>query len=484
VSLVERRRRAQWLPTVEEVATEQARRSLRAFIEQAWPVLEPATPFVPGWHIDAIAEHLEAVTRGEIRDLVINIPPRHMKSLAVCVFWPMWEWITMPERRWLFASYASQLSIRDSLKCRRLMTSDWYERRWGHVVKLRPDQTAKQRFENTRTGYRLATSVPGTATGEGGDRVVVDDPHNVRDAESDTIRRATLEWWDLVMSTRLNDPKRGARVVVMQRVHQDDLTGHILARLQPVHLCLPAEFEGRRSVTVRGWTDPRTEPGELLWPARFGREELDRLKLQLGAYGTAGQLQQRPVPAGGGLFQRQWLVLIDTLPTNVAARCRFWDCAATPDGGDYTVGVRLAKTEDVRFVVEDVIRGQWSAGEVDARIRQTAQEDGQAVAIREEQEPGSAGKAVIDTRRRTLAGWDYKGIPSTGDKFTRWRPFAVQAEAGQVQVVQGPWSAAFIEELTSAPHGSHDDQLDAVAGAFASLTLGPSPGRLIRVSGY
>ena len=149
-----------------------AETKLRYFVECAWPVLEPSTPFVPGWHLDAICEHLEAVNAGQIRNLLINIPPRHMKSLAVAVFWPVWTWLSHPEFRWLFSSYALSLSIRDSLKCRRLIESKWFQDRWSKKFQLTSDQNAKMRFENNRTGYRIATSVGGAATGEGGDNVV------------------------------------------------------------------------------------------------------------------------------------------------------------------------------------------------------------------------------------------------------------------------------------------------------------------------
>ena len=190
-----------------EIDQEQATRSLREFVRQAWPIIEPSTPFVPGWHIDAIIEHLEAITLGHIRNLLINVPPRHMKSLLVSVFWPAWEWIRWPERRLLYSSYAAQLSIRDSVKCRRLIESPWYQERWGDRFALTGDQNTKGRFENDRSGYRLSTSVGGAATGEGGDRIVCDDPHNVQEAESDSVRKGTLDWWDVVMSTRVNDPR-------------------------------------------------------------------------------------------------------------------------------------------------------------------------------------------------------------------------------------------------------------------------------------
>jgi hypothetical protein len=187
-----------------EIDQERATRSFREFVLQAWPVIEPSTPFVPGWHIDAIIEHLEAISYGHIRNLLINVPPRHMKSLLVSVLWPAWEWIRWPERRFLYSSYAAQLSIRDSVKCRRLIESPWYQERWGDRFALTGDQNTKGRFENSRSGYRLSTSVGGAATGEGGDRIVCDDPHNVQEAESDSVRKGTLDWWDIVMSTRVN----------------------------------------------------------------------------------------------------------------------------------------------------------------------------------------------------------------------------------------------------------------------------------------
>jgi hypothetical protein len=289
-----------------KVEREYASRRLREFVRQAWHVVEPSTPFVPGWHIDAITDHLEAISRGHIRNLLINVPPRHMKSLLVSVFWPAWEWITWPERRWLCSSYASSLSIRDSLQCRRLIESPWYQARWGHIFSLTSDQNAKSRFDNNRSGYRLATSVGGSVTGEGGDRIVCDDPHKVDEVVSDSLRKAAIDWWDIAMSTRVNDPKTSAMIIVMQRCHQRDLSGHLLEKGNFEHLCLPAEYEGPSRMTSIGFSDPRTELGELLWPDRFGIKEIADLKISLGSYAAAGQLQQRPSPAGGGIFKRHW----------------------------------------------------------------------------------------------------------------------------------------------------------------------------------
>src|SRR2546421_5932599 len=186
---------------IPEIDKELATRSLREFIRQAWPILQPVTPFVPGWHIDALCEHLEAITYGHIRNLLINIPPRHMKSLTVSVFWPCWEWIRWPERRWLFASYAERLSIRDSVRRRRLILSPWYQSFFGDRFQLTGDQNEKHRFDNDHSGSRIATSVGGSNTGEGGDRVVCDDPHNIEEAQSEPMRQRACDWWDTVMST-------------------------------------------------------------------------------------------------------------------------------------------------------------------------------------------------------------------------------------------------------------------------------------------
>lgn len=449
-------------------------RSLPHFIRAAWHVLEPTTAFVPGFHIDAICEHLEAVTAGKIRNLLINIPPRHAKSLIVSVFWPVHEWITKPETRWLYASYAQSLSTRDSLKCRRLIDSPWFQERWRDKFSLTGDQNQKMRFDNDHTGYRIATSVEGFATGEGGSRVVVDDPHSVQDKESDAIRESTLIWWDETMSTRLNDQKTDAKVIVMQRVHQNDLSGHVLEQGGYVHLNLPAEYEpSRKCVTQIGWEDPRTEDGELLWPARVGKPELDELKRRLGPTAYAGQFQQRPAPAGGSLFKTECLTIIDpeNLPKIIRA-VRGWDMAATEGGGDYTVGVKIGVDEDQNFYVLDVRRIRESSAKVQKAVTSTAASDGTEVTIRLEQEPGSSGKALIEHYVKALAGYAVKSAPATGDKVIRATPFSTAVERKVVRLVKANWNDAYIDEMTFFPDSTNDDQIDASANAFNELTLG------------
>jgi len=281
-----------------------AESSLYEFLKQSWHVIEPGVPFIESWHIETICDHLQAISEGDIRRLLVNIPPRHSKSSIVSVAWPAWEWIASPEQKFLCASYSGALSTRDNLKTRRLLQSPWYQERWGAVFEFSGDQNAKQRFENDKTGYRIATSVGGTATGEGGSRLILDDPHGAQAAQSDAIRESDLEWFDVVWSTRLNNPKEDAMVVVMQRLHEKDISGHIIEDLGNWdHILIPAEWDGVKRMTSLGLYDPRTKKEELICPERFGPAEITSLKQLLGEYGSAGQLQQNPVPTAGGLLK-------------------------------------------------------------------------------------------------------------------------------------------------------------------------------------
>lgn len=331
--------------TPQEAAAEIVRRkraseSLHEFARQAWPIIEGGRQFVDGWHIRAICEHLEAVHRGELSNLLINMPPRFMKSGLIAVMYPAWEWIHKPDTQFLFASYAEKLSIRDNVKCRRVIESQWYQSRWGRRFQLVGDSNTKLRFDNDKTGYRLATSVDGTNTGEGGDVIVYDDPNSARDC-SETVLDSTINWFDQTMSSRLNDPKTGRRILVQQRLNEKDLTGHILD-IEPedwAKLILPLEFEpARRVYTIKLpstggklWTDPRQADGELLWPERFGPEETARLKRRLGSeYAVAGQLQQRPAPADGGIIKKGWFQWWkQELPSKLDFTLASWDTALT-----------------------------------------------------------------------------------------------------------------------------------------------------------
>jgi predicted phage terminase large subunit-like protein len=455
--------------------------SLAEFVREAWPVLEGSRRLEAGWYIDAICEHLEAVTDGKIRSLVINLPPRFAKSSLVSVLWPTWEWTFRPWRSWLFSSYASELSERDNRRARHLIDSTWFQTRFGNrftIPHARGSKDSATRFENDCGGYRIATSVGGVVTGEGADVVVVDDPLKAEDAMSDVKRNAANMWWAETMASRLNDPRSGAKVIVMQRLHEDDLTGYVLrGEGGYVHLCLPMEYEAEydevgnpvpKLVTPLGWSDPRSEQGELLCASRIGPTETARLRAEIGEYGWASQYQQRPAPRGGGMFRIDRIEVVPSIPSNGHyMRVRSWDRAGTPGGGAYTAGVRMCK--DFRtntYYIEHVHRGQWSTDRRDAETRTTAQGDGRYCGILLEQEPGSAGLDSVRGTARMLDGYRVIPIKPTGSKEVRAEPLASQLALGNVKLVAGPWNRDFQHELELFPFSRYRDQVDACTQAY------------------
>lgn len=289
--------------------------SLATFLRGGWRYIDPAQ-FIDGWVIDALAEHLEAVVDGQIRKLLINLPPRSLKSTIAGVALPAFTWAQRhdshtsgPGVKFLHASYADKLSLRDSVRCRRLIESPWYRRLWGDRFSLTKDQNAKHRFSNDKGGERLITSVGAGVTGEGYNIGVWDDINAANEIESEASVEEVIEWWDGTMSTRMNDPRQSAWVGIQQRLGETDWSGHVLSKNSGdvVHLCLPMRYESSRSfVTAIGWEDPRTEEGQLLWPERFGEAEVKALEREMGPWRAAGQLQQRPSPKGGGIIKRDW----------------------------------------------------------------------------------------------------------------------------------------------------------------------------------
>jgi predicted phage terminase large subunit-like protein len=452
-------------------------RTLAGFVREAWHVLEPSQPYVHGWHISAICRHLEAITGGEFlargasNRLLINVPPGSMKSLLVSVFWPAWEWgpYRLPETRYLATSYSEAYVKRDSRRMRDLISSDWFRALWPDVRLVRAGEAS---FANERTGFR--EGVPfASLTGGRGDRVIIDDPHSTETAESPAERARTTRIFRESVPSRVNDPERSAIIVIMQRLHEDDVSGQILKlELGYQHLMLPMRFEPeRRCRTILGFTDPREGEGELLFPERFPPEVLERDQKALTAYAVAGQYQQRPVPREGGMFQRAWFEgrFIGAAPEGTRW-VRHWDLAATKrTTAARTAGVKLGRTSTGRYVVGHVVTTQDEGHKVRALIRATAEADGKAVEISLPQDPGQAGKVQAQDLIAMLAGFVARAEPETGDKATRAEPFSAQCEAGNVDIVRGTWNEAYLDELCMFPGGSMKDQVDASSGAFARL---------------
>lgn len=435
----------------------------------AWPVLEPATPLKWGWALDAICEHLEAVTEGQIKRLLANVPPGSMKSLLTGVIWPAWEWGPrgLPHHRFLGTAHAQHLAVRDSMKCRRLIQSAWFQERWP--LALTTDQNAKTKFENDRTGFREAMAFA-SMTGARGDRVLLDDPLSADDANSDVALESTRIAFTETLPSRVNN-ENSAIVVIMQRLHERDTSGVILDMGLPYeHLMIPMRFEAdRRCTTGIGWADPRTADGELMFPERFPEAQVAELERTLGSYASAGQLQQRPAPRGGGMFRREWFAVRGAAPVN-CTWVRGWDLAATESkDAARTAGVKIGRAADGTFWISDVVKARLSAAGAERLIVNTAAQDGPAVRGSLPQDPGQAGKAQSQYLIRQLAGFDYHASPETGDKITRAQPLAAQAEAGNVFLVEGDWNREFLDEMETFPSGKWKDQVDAASRAFSEV---------------
>jgi predicted phage terminase large subunit-like protein len=291
---------------------------LLSFVRYFWHVLEPGTPFVDGWVLEAICEHLEAVTYGEITNLLINVFPGAMKSLLTNVFWPAWEWgaMDLAHLRYVTFSYSSSNTERDNQRFGDLVSSPDYQAMYPHVV-IR--QNGMTMVSNRKHGWKLASSVTGSVTGKRGNRAICDDLNNVKESESKAVMDETNRWFRESLSSRLNSMETDAKIVISQRVSEADVSGEILRLQLPYcHLCIPMEYvwqaddNGEPYTTQIGWVDPRWRPnqedceGELAWTDRFSERSVQSLKIELGPYATASQLQQTPEARGGGLIKREW----------------------------------------------------------------------------------------------------------------------------------------------------------------------------------
>lgn len=331
-----------------------AEKSLLEFTRQAWPFVVGGGPrrFIDGWWMGALCEHLEAFASGEIRKLLINVPPRTTKSTTVSVMLPAWMWLQDPSIQFLCASGGQNLAIRDSDYCCNLIQSFWYRTRWGHLFELQKGNITKKKFANNKNGYREITSVKSKLTGFGGDIRILDDPNDVREAQSIVVRTSINEWFAGSWSTRANNFMTVRDLLIQQRTNEEDVTGFLLAREELsdewVKLIIPMEFErDRRCKTIilpstkgRPWEDPRKEEGELLWPERVDAKELKKLKASLGSpYQIAGQFQQRPAPAEGGILKAAYFSIWQKNdPPETSQIIQSWDTALSEkDSSAYSV---------------------------------------------------------------------------------------------------------------------------------------------------
>lgn len=447
---------------------------LYTFYREAWPVIVPGEPFQDNWHIGAVCEHLEALARREFDKLLINIPPRHGKSDTCSVALPAWLWIRDPAMRMIYASYSGDFAMRDSRATHRLITSEWYQSRWGDRFALAADADAQRRFENDKSGFRIATSPGGMGTGEGGDLICVDDPHKTDEVDSEVTRQSVLDWWNVTMSSRTGRYGSALRLVVMQRLHEMDLSGDLIEKGY-VHLCIPQEYEPNHPHTRRawgGWTDPRKEEGELLWPARFSREKIDATQKppHMSTYVYAGHFQQRPAPAEGGMFQRKWwklykwdALIVESLIERADDKCWSWDMAFKDlKSSDYVCGGAVVRIAADFYILPSAVNDHLGFN-----ASKTAVKTGAAKYPRIHYklvEDKANGTAIIEDLKRTVGG--LTPIEPQGGKEARASVVQPYAEAGNIWLPEGAsWVEDFIEEHRVFNKGAHDDWVDMLSQA-------------------
>lgn len=459
-----------------QISAVRCKRSLYEFVRQSWHVTFPNENFVDGKHIRLICTALEYAYKGKIRNLIINIPFRHMKSLLVNVFFPAWVWTISPEKKFLFTSYADGLVLRDSLRCRELILSDWYQERFD--VSFKRDRNTSYFYATNAGGHRQAITFGGGITGEGGDFVCVDDPLKATDANSDAIRnKVNLDYADAI-SNRVSPD--GCRIIIMQRLHQDDLCGHILSNraLEYEQIVLPAEYDGNRYESdFPELNDWRVQTNEPLWPERFDRKWIDEAKVELTSQGVSSQLQQRPTPLSGGTFKRIWFEPrysghgIPVQKTWISC-----DTAASLDGNPTAILVSDMLV-DGRLFIRNLRRGQWEFPKLISVIEDTARENINTlggILI----ENKSSGPQAIQTLSQFGEAWIRNAIvafnPKKG-KLERAIDASAYCQHGSVLLpepsIEYPWVLDFDDEVFNFPNSSTKDIVDSLSQLVWHLRL-------------
>lgn len=464
-----------------------AEKKLIEFHRLMWSQIDPQ-PYKHGWHLEAIAEHLEALYNRDIRRLLINIPPRHSKSMLSSVSFPAWVWLQDAKTQFMFLSYGYDMALKDSLKCRKLISSPLYQKNWGHLFVMTDTQDTKSKFINDKMGFRSCASIYGQITGDGCDILCVDDPNNAKDINSEVELSNAVDVFDGVLPTRLNNQSTGCMYVIQQRVTEKDVSGHILSKYQEDYttLILPAEYEpsrvwinkydptinreeyikGRVCVNELGWKDPRTQDGELLWKEHFDEKAIAHQKKSLGAYKYAAQFQQRPAPKDGGIipvtqFRRyKYLPKEDEIKTISLSIDTAYSEKTTNDPSVIQVWYET-KNRDMYLV--DLIKKHMAYPELERTIKRTINKYSPHETLIEEK---ASGITLIQNLRT-----DFKyrrGLipinPKGDSKIIRMENETSAIESGMVYIPEyADWLIDFEDECIAFPNGTHDDQVDAMS---------------------
>lgn len=460
------------LPTFPQIEAEICKRSLYEFTKRAFPIAFQGETFLSNWHIKAICDYVQAMDKGEVQNLIVNIPPRHMKSVIFNIMLPCWKLAINPSEKFIFVTHSQDLITRDSNKCRDLIESEWYQERFPNV-KL--NKKTESQIITSKGGFRQGFGMAGGITGVGGNWVVVDDPLKASDAKSKATKDTSNYIYDNAIFNRVNDVRTDKRIIVMQRLAQDDLTGHILETELPFeHLCLPLIYEGTRFNSSIGFVDPRQE-GELLWEERFPRKQMLDVRKALGERDFAGQYQQRPGAAEGNIFKKEWFENRES-PTNFIARFISLDTAATTkETSAYSVAVVGELLPDYRLFIRHVWRDKVEFPQLQKKVEELSETwkfNLHSVVI----ENKSSGISLIQTLEQSFNEDVSEKLvafnpPSSLDKDGRCELASLWCENGSV-ILPPPsesfeWLFDFEEELFLVPSSKYRDMSDA----FAQLIL-------------
>ncbi len=406
------------------------------------------------WHLRLIAAHLAACEHGEIKRLVINLPPRYLKSQLINVIWPAWLLGQNPARRIISASYSHSLSLKHAADCRALLTADWFQAAYP-AAEIMTGENRKEKIATTQHGFRLASSVGGSLIGEGGDFLILDDPHHPQEVASSEQIQSTCQWIDQVFLPRLNDKKRGVVVMVMQRLHHADATAHVLKKAGWVQLCLPA-IAGE-AVTYRcGEFEYRRAAGEPLHAMREDAATLKALKAELGSFVFAAQYQQNPVPPEGQVVRVEWLKEYHDVPEGQLVHS--WDTAIKAGAAnDYSVCSVWLMAEG-HYYLKDIWRQKVEFPELKRAVRSLAARDKPDVILIEDK---ASGQSLLQELR--AEHFPLVAIQPVKDKESRLLSAITAMEAGRVMLPhEAGWKEGFLSELLMFPHASHDDMVDSV----------------------
>ena len=468
-------------------------RSFYDFVLRAWREVDPSE-LIPNWHIEAICAHLQAVAEGRIKRLLINIPPGTAKSMIVAVLFPVWMWTHRPDWRAISTSHSLDRAIQDTRKSRDLIRSEWYQERWP--IEFKEDQDRKSSYENQYRGFREAKPFT-SLTGSRGNCVIIDDPHSVDGAKSEAERTSAVETFLEAVPNRLNDLKRDTIIVIMQRLHEEDVAGCILERpeLGYEHLCIPMEYEGDKQKTSIGWKDPRKRDGQLLFSERFPKNEIARIKASMGPTVYAGQYQQRPSPREAGELDVRWFNRFKQgeHPTG----CNYYMTSDHAPGahGDYNVFRMWGLDAKRNLWLVDSFRKRCKMDEAlgikrDEQGNLKLMGTGALPMIRRWKpraffpERDHTWLAVEDVFRSALRETSThvriasQATTGMGDKVAKVQSYVALASMGQVYLPLGPVGDDALLEYGKFPTGKHDDQVDAdgmIGRVFDQL----HPGRVI-----